>query len=102
MRLQVQNSLRQTVTSHAYVYEVTDDTLLWENQMPGLYTRCRAQIKAQAADGAMLTLHKCYRGAAVVLLRLLKVRQEQMVGRGLHNLKQRIEQRRDGATFNNI
>ena len=101
MRLQVQNSLRQTVTSRAYVHEATDDTLLWENQLPGLRTLCRAQIKAEAAGGARLTLHKRYQGAAVMLLRLLKARQAQMVGRGLGNLKQMIEQTADGATSNN-
>ena len=101
MRLQVQNALRQTVTSRAYVYEATHDSLLWENQGPGLRTLCRAQIKGQAAGGARLTLHKRYRGAAVVLLRLLKARQAAMLGRGLGNLKQMIEQTADGNHFNN-
>ena len=101
MRLQVQNALRQTVTSRADVYEVTHDSLLWENQSPGLRTLCRAQIKGEAAGGAMLTLQKRYRGAAVVLLRLLKARQAAMLGRGLGNLKQMIEQTADGNHFNN-
>ena len=101
MHLQVQNSLRQTVTSRADVYEVTHDSLLWENQSPGLRTLCRAQFKASPAGGARLTLQKRYRGAAVVLLRLLKARQEAMLGRGLGNLKQIIERTADGNPFNN-
>lgn len=101
MHLQVQNTLRQTVTSRARVYEVTQDSLLWENQSPGLRTLCCAQITAQAAGSARLTLHKRYRGAAVVLLRLLKARQEAMLGRGLSNLQQMIEQTVHGNHFNN-
>lgn len=101
MHLQVQNALRQTVTSRAYVYEATHDSLLWENQSPGLRTLCCAWIKTPLEGGARLTLHKRYRGAAVVLLRLLKARQEAMLGRGLSNLQQMIEQTADGNHFNN-
>ena len=91
MQLSVQNSLRRTMTSVATVQPSPTGLLVWENRMPGLITVCRAQACAVAGERTRFTLHKAYRGSAVILLHLLKQRQTQMLRQGLENLKHRIE-----------
>jgi len=72
------------------VLPTSADTLLWENRGTGLVTVCRANVCA-LGDGARLTLHKSYRGPTVILLCVLKERQQQMLRQGLANLRQMIE-----------
>ncbi|CAN5853390.1 hypothetical protein BH10CHL1_BH10CHL1_23000 [soil metagenome] len=92
MQLQVQNSLRRTMTSVATVQPAPDNLLIWENRMPGLITICRAEV-CPLDGGARLMLAKTYRGGAVMLLRLLKNRQVQMWHQGLENLQRLVEAR---------
>jgi len=91
MQLSVQNSLRRTMTSVATVQAAPTGLLVWENRLPGLITICRAAACAVEGERTRFTLHKAYRGGAVILLHLLKQRQTQMLRQGLENLKQRIE-----------
>ncbi len=79
------------MTSVATVQPAPAGLLVWENRMPGLITICRAQVCAVDGESARLTLHKAYHGGAVILLRLLKQRQVQMLRQGLENLRLRIE-----------
>lgn len=90
MQLQVQNSLRRTMTSVATVQWALDTRLIWENRIPGLITICRAEV-CPIDGGARLTLSKTYRGGAVFLLRLLKKRQIHMLHQGLENLRRLVE-----------
>jgi len=91
MQLSVQNSLRRTMTSIATVQPAPTGLMVWENRMPGLITVCRGQACALNEEWTRFTLHKTYRGAAVILLHLLKQRQVQMLCQGLENLRQQIE-----------
>ena len=79
------------MTSVATVQPAAADLLVWENRMPGLITICRAQVFSVDGGRTRFTLHKAYRGGAVILLHLLKQRQTQMLRQGLENLKHRIE-----------
>ncbi|MCX6048210.1 MAG: SRPBCC family protein [Chloroflexi bacterium] len=91
MQLQVQNSLRRTMTSVATVRSAPAGLLIWENLVPGLRTVCHARVDL-IDGGARFTLAKTYSGSAVILLRLLKKRQIQMLHQGLENLRRLVEE----------